>query len=151
MGLPSFEVATGVIDGINTVFTVSAAYRPRSTAVFLNGQLKRADYADGWAETDPAAGVVTLFEAPLEGDVVHVFYASALSEPLGAQEEVTAIVGRIKAIDEIAVKMSETSELRGALDTTTEELRGRVLDSQAIVGVFGEVEPLRGLLKEHPE
>jgi hypothetical protein len=74
MGIPYIEVAAGPIDGSNLVFTVSRAYQPLSTAVFLNGQLKVRTNADGWAETSPALGSVTLNQAPLVGDVVEIYY-----------------------------------------------------------------------------
>ena len=78
MPLPHFEVPTGVIDGVNTVFNVSQAYRPGTTAVFLTGLLLRADYDDGWTESDPSTGEITLKEPPrvtkITPDVVQVFY-----------------------------------------------------------------------------
>ena len=74
MSVARFDVLSGTIDGANQVFTTPAPYAAGSTALFLNGQLKLDTNDDGWVETDPATGVLTLKEAPLAGDVVQAFY-----------------------------------------------------------------------------
>lgn len=78
MATPRFEIPAGVIDDVNTVFTVGSPYLAGSVAVFLNGQLLTQVLDDGWTETDPATGVVTLNEAPrvtnIPPDVVQIFY-----------------------------------------------------------------------------
>jgi hypothetical protein len=95
MATPHFEVPAGDVDGVNTVFTVAAPYRPGSTALFLNGQLKRADYDDGWTESNPETGEVTLAEAPLTDDVVQVFYLDYVVTNL---QNVTRIVGILRPL-----------------------------------------------------
>lgn len=63
---------------MNLVFTLSMPYGPGSTAVFLNGMLQERSLVDGWVETDPDTGVITLKEAPRSSgpcpDVLQVFY-----------------------------------------------------------------------------
>lgn len=103
MPQPRFEVALGTIDGINKVFTVSVAYAPNTTAVFVNGALYRKDWDNGWYETDPATGTVTLKEAPLLGDTVQIFFTDT-SAPL-VEEEVTPLHGQL----------SDIARLRGVL------------------------------------
>lgn len=75
MSLPRFEVASGTIDGVNTTFYVSVPYAPNTVAVLLNGMAVRKDYANGWIETDPTLGKLDLKEAPLQGDILQVFFS----------------------------------------------------------------------------
>ena len=66
------EAAMGPIDGVNTSFTVSAMYVPGSLQVWLNGQLKRKDFTDGWSEQ--GSNKFKMNEAPLPGDVVQAYF-----------------------------------------------------------------------------
>jgi len=50
------EVPSGVIDGVNPVFTTSVPYQAGSLAVWLNGQESLGCYS----ETDPSAGTFTM-------------------------------------------------------------------------------------------
>lgn len=108
MAIPRWEVASGVIDGVNTVFTVSVAYIPGTTSVHLNGQLKRADLDDGWTESVPASGQITLKNAPKaigdEVDVVQVFYLDTSPD---TQE--------IRVLRSIVGRLSTTGEIHGRL------------------------------------
>lgn len=73
MAIPALiQVATGTIDGVNTVFETSADYVTGSVQVFLNGQLKRVDLEDGWVEL--GGKKVKLNEPPIVGDVVQIYY-----------------------------------------------------------------------------
>lgn len=99
-----FEVPSGVIDGSNTVFVVSSAYAPSSVAVFINGQLKNRPLEDGWVETNPAAGVVTLAEPPRVGEVVQIFFIDAVG---GSDTvEVSPLRGRLKEVDQLKGRWS---------------------------------------------
>lgn len=97
MALPRFEVALGAIDGVNRVFALPGGYIPKTTAVFLNGILYRRDWENGWTETDPALGIVTLNEAPLAGDTVQVFFTD--TGALATQEEVSTLRGVITEVE----------------------------------------------------
>lgn len=44
------EPLTGIIDGVNTTFSTSGTYTPGTIKVFLNGQLKRKEFDDGFIE-----------------------------------------------------------------------------------------------------
>lgn len=63
------------MDGLNTVFQLSAPYAPGSVEVFLNGQAKRQDYDDGWSEL--GSNTIKMKQPPALGDVVQVFYRPA--------------------------------------------------------------------------
>jgi len=54
------------------VFQTSHPYVPGSVRIFLNGQLKRADFADGWIEL--GYDKVQLALPPLVGDVVQAYF-----------------------------------------------------------------------------
>lgn len=76
MGLSCIiEPATGTVDGLNTVFQVSAPYVAGSVEVFLNGQAKRKDYDDGWLEL--GSNKIKMKQPPEAGDVIQVFYRPA--------------------------------------------------------------------------
>ena len=72
MAMPIIEVAIGTPDGIQQFFQTSRPYRPRSVQYFLNGQAKRADWADGW--TEMGGSNVRLRVAPKANDVVQFLY-----------------------------------------------------------------------------
>jgi len=77
MASPRFEVPVGLIDGVNKVFVLSMPYGPGATALFRNGILQERSLDDGWVETNPDTGVITLKEAPLaigQPDVIQVFF-----------------------------------------------------------------------------
>jgi len=118
---PRFEVALGVSDGVNLVFfTPTAPYLPGSVAVFLNGQLKRADFTDGWVETNPVTGEVDLLIAPLGGappDVVQIFYLDN-SVPVAVlpEAEITVLQATIlDTVDVLAARLVETQALRATI------------------------------------
>jgi hypothetical protein len=114
VALAHFEVGKGVINGLNRVFTVSLPYIGGTTAVFYNGQLKRRDYNDGWSETDPISGVVTLDIAPLIGDVVQVFYVDALPPAPGTQI-IHPLLGRLEPVDDLCAIVLDSDSILGWL------------------------------------
>lgn len=123
MATPRFEVALGVSDGVNLVFfTPTAPYLPGSVAVFLNGQLKRADFMDGWAETNPVTGEVTLLIAPLPAafgnppDVVQIFYLDTATPPAVTPD-------------------TEITVLHAVVLDTVDVLSGHLVEVQRICGV----------------
>lgn len=120
MAIPRFEVAIGVSDGVNLLFYTPTPYLPGSVAVFLNGQLKRADFTDGWTEANPVTGEVALLIAPLGGvppDVVQIFYldTSAPVAPL-PEAEITVLQATIlDTVDVLAARMVETQVIRATI------------------------------------
>lgn len=121
MPLPHFEVPLGVIDGVNLVFNVSQAYKPGTTAVFLNGLLLRADYDDGWTESDPATGEITLKEPPrvtkITPDVVQVFYIDLSPDVLEAII-VCRLEGRLTALEAMEGRLLPSQTFRGSVDVS---------------------------------
>jgi hypothetical protein len=74
---PRFEVPAGLVNGVNKIFTLPVPYGHGTTAVFINGLLQERSLDDGWYETDPDTGVITLKEAPESigsPDVIQVFF-----------------------------------------------------------------------------
>jgi len=152
MPVPRFEVPTGVVDGVNKTFYVSVPYVPGTTAVFLNGQLKRHDWDDGWVETDPWTGRIDLKEAPRVGsglpytccDIVQVFFLD--TSPVDESSEITPLHGRIEADVSLQGLLSEAAllgmigdmgELAGVI--VPESLAGVVVEEQSIRGIIAEV------------
>lgn len=64
------EVPTGVIDGVNAVFTMAKVARTGSVMVFKNGV---ADFSPD-ITVDEVNKTVTFAVAPLSGDKIHVCY-----------------------------------------------------------------------------
>jgi hypothetical protein len=145
MPLPRFEVATGPVDGTNTTFQVSTAYQPGTLAPFLNGQLKRADYDDGWVETDPATGTFDLNIAPLEGDDVQAFFLD--TSPVLPGESVSTIFGSIRVVDDVAGRIGSQLPLEGKVlveddlvgEVGTVEVEAALLEVERLVGFVREV------------
>jgi len=141
MPLPHFEVPVGAIDGSNVVFNVSQAYKPGTTAVFLNGLLLRADYPDGWTESDPATGEVTLKEPPrvtkITPDVVQVFYIDTSPAILEAVI-VERLRGTLRAVDDLEGRLVPLAPLRASVDV-----------SGALEGVLAAESALRAELQDH--
>lgn len=144
MPLPRFEVATGAIDGANTIFFVSTPYLPGTLAAFLNGQLKRADYNDGWLEAGPIAGRFDLKQPPETGDVVQAFFID--TSPVMVGEEVTAIQGTISDLDTISGLISAPVSILGAVDAPF-EMSGVVLGLTSVFGAVDNVTEVEGLLE----
>ena len=142
-----FEVAVGAIDGVNTVFAVSTAYVPNSTAVFLNGQLKRKDFGDGWAETTPASGVVTLVEPPIDGDVVQIFFIDGSPGAADDTVEVSPLVGKLVEVDALQGVVIPYFEVQGALGAEA-GLSGTLLGMDLISASLIDVEQLHGVIAE---
>ena len=65
---------TGVVDGNNTTFTVSARVYVSGTLRIRNGQLLTLGSDADWAETDPGSGLSDFVVAPVVSDRVTVGY-----------------------------------------------------------------------------
>lgn len=66
------EDAPETPDGVLRVFSTGTEYAAGSVRVFVNGQLKRGDYEDGWTEL--GGRLVELDEAPKPEDSVAILY-----------------------------------------------------------------------------
>lgn len=115
MSQPRLEVPAGAIDGLNTTFTVAFPYAPNTTAVFVNGVLQRKDFTDGWVETSPSTGVVTLNIAPETGDTVQIYYIDGLAPSTEVCEVVNVLFGRIQDRTSLIGRLSTTQTLHGRL------------------------------------
>lgn len=150
MPLPRFEVPLGPIDGVNKAFTVSAPYRPGTTAVFINGQLKKRTLDDGWVETDPAAGIVTLNEAPVPfarwPEVVQIFYLD--TSPALPETVVERLVGSLVEGDAWEGSLASTGLLEGSIAVGEDELQGELWSGGQLAGLVEERESLYGWIVE---
>jgi hypothetical protein len=141
MPSPRFEVPVGLVNGVNTVFTVSMPYGPGTTAVFINGMLMERSLDDGWLETSPGTGVVTLKEAPRGigngPDVIQIFFID--TSPALPETIVVNIKGIIRA----------RKVLRGTL-RTTQPMTGHVSATPTLIGHLDLRKDLRGYIKANP-
>jgi hypothetical protein len=148
MPVPHFEVPTGSVDGINTVFSVSLPYAPGSTALFRNGLLQERSLEDGWYESDPAIGEITLKEAPRGTplgypDILQVFFID--TSPVLPETVVQRLHGRLRAAEDLLGRLVSPGRLHGALEAQ-EGLSGRFYGVVPITGKLEEVERLLGYL-----
>jgi len=102
--MPNARIVTagGAIDGVNVKFYTPVPYVPGSTAYILNGRIHRPDFDDGYVESNPGVGEITVNEAPLDGDVVQIFFtdtAPSIASPL----------------EKISATLSTTTRLTGTL------------------------------------
>lgn len=140
MAIPYFEVPIGAINGVNTLFTTSVAYKAGSTAVFVNGMLRVGSDDDGWSETDPNAGEVTLVTAPLTGDKVQIFFldttpdvADSYEELSGYLEDTSSLSGSLEISGAISGTLTTTSAYTGTL-TISSDLSGTIYDEDVLSG-----------------
>jgi hypothetical protein len=147
MPQPRFEVPTGVIDDVNTVFYVSVPYKPGTTAVFLNGLLMEPSLLDGWTESDPATGEVTLNDPPRSGrgdpDVVQIFFIDL--SPALPETVVERLTGRLTAVSDELTGRLVTETFHAALDPS-EGLEGRIT-TETLNGTVEEPGQLHGRLE----
>lgn len=145
MGQPRFEVPSGTIDGVNTIYTVSLPYVAGSTAVWLNGVLLRKDLDDGWDESSPSTGEITLNEPPLSTgpcpDVIQVFFVdTSVDTPESVIEQ---IFGTIDSEPELLGILSQEGDfLKGSVSLEA-SLSGLLVDD--LVPLLGTLEPEAGL------
>lgn len=112
MSLPKWEVLAGVVDGVNRVFTTSVTYVAGTFVFFLNGIAHQRTDDDGWTETSPLLGTVTLNEAPVPGDVVRGFYLDTsasevvVSDVEGIIEDIDVLEGAVVIIQALDGEVS---------------------------------------------
>lgn len=70
---PDTGLLAGLVNGANTVFTVSEnIYKSKTLRVFVNGVLQQNGAT--WTETTPGSGTFTFGTAPFTGDIVTAIY-----------------------------------------------------------------------------
>ena len=73
---PVTEVAIGAINDVNQDFNTSGTYIPGTLNVYVDGQLRRRDYDDGFSEMGGTAFKMKI--APTSGSVVQARYTSVV-------------------------------------------------------------------------
>jgi hypothetical protein len=149
MGQPRFEVPSGTINGINTIFVVSMSYVAGSTAVWVNGVLLEQTLDDGWAESNPATGEITLKEAPRGSgacpDVIQVFYKdtsedlpeTVITEIFGTIETEAGLSGLLFQVEANLVgTVSGDTPISGSLSDDTLQIIGVLEPADDLVGVI---------------
>ncbi len=130
------------------MYTVSTGYKPGSVAVFLNGQLKRIDLDDGWTETAPGAGIVTLAEAPRSAgvcpDVLQIFFLD--TSPPAPEQSVERIKGKLSTTQDVRGVLRDPVRARAQLKTT-EPIRGELIDRSIFKGNVQTFPPVNGRLR----
>lgn len=142
MPSPRFEVPAGAVDGVNTVFSVSMPYAIGSTAVFRNGLLQQRDLDDGWFETDPDTGVVTMKEPPSAfgyPDIIQIFFLDRSPTPAPPPGSVAF---NLKGI--IRASKSMRASLAPSLQIT-----GHISSAKPLQGHLDLRKDLRGSIKAH--
>jgi hypothetical protein len=142
MPSPRFEVPAGAVDGVNTVYTVSMPYSAGTTAVFLNGLLQERNLMDGWYETNPGAGIITMKEAPraigCNADVVQVFFLDRTPSP---PPTLGSVAFNLKGI-------IRAHQMRGLLSPSL-QISCRITSAKSLHGHLDLRKDLRGSIKAH--
>jgi hypothetical protein len=103
MPTPRFETPSGLINGLNTVFGLSVPYSPGTTAVFRNGILQDKTLLDGWYETDPSLGIITMKEPPSDfgySDVIQVFFLDQSPSLSASDMRCAQLKGRLTSLSD---------------------------------------------------
>lgn len=118
MAIPRFEALSGTVNGVNRVFTTSAAYTPGTVAVFLNGQLLKNPAGDPWVEQNPTTGEIELAVdcTPVKDDQLAAFYVDTLDSFVG--EEVTPIYGSISELGSISGTLGDAEVVLASIEET---------------------------------
>jgi len=148
MSSPRFEVPSGIIDGVNNLFTVSMPYGAGTIAVFINGQLMERSLDDGWFETDPSAGSVTLKEPPRSSgvcpDVIQIFYLDTAA-PL-PETQVFKLKGYIRCAAPLRGTLIDSQRIQGTIKSSY-RLSGRVDLRKRLRGTVESSRKIRGQIK----
>ncbi len=143
---PRFQVAIGVVDGVNRQFETSEDYGTDTLAVFRNGALMEKSADNGWAELG-----VKLFElkiAPKAQDVVHVFYMDTLpSEGIAVEIEVEKIHGTVEPVGEVLGFVLPVGQIFGVVEPIDNVL-GVVVERGEVLGVIEEQSTIVGFVRE---
>src|SRR5262249_5898506 len=120
-------------------------YAAGTVVILRNGQVLLHPGGNMWTETDPSAGVVTMADPPLAGDVIVGWALPAVSVPDdNVIQELQASVDDFDAVDgEIDDPTTAVGEL---LDF--DAVDGEVDEPSAIDGEAADVDALDGLLEE---
>lgn len=103
MPTPRFETPSGLINGSNTIFELSVSYSPGTTAVFRNGVLQERSLLDGWHETDPSLGIITMKEPPSNfgwPDVIQVFFLDTSPSVSETDMRCAQLKGRLTSLSD---------------------------------------------------
>jgi hypothetical protein len=149
MGQLHFEVPAGIINGVNTVFSVSVPYVAGSTAVWINGALMERALDDGWLESNPATGEVTLKEAPRGSgacpDVIQVFFKDTpadlpevvITEICGTVEMEVGLCGYlVQEEGNLIGTISEYATISGLLMDEEPQICGVLEPADDLIGVI---------------
>lgn len=144
MPSPRFEVPSGTVDGSNTIFIVSMPYSSGTTAVFRNGLLQEKSLDDGWFETSPNLGIVTLKIAPSAfgyPDIIQIFFLDQSPSPAPLPE---SLVFKLKGI------IRAQPSMRGSLEIQ-QRMTAHLEANKPLVGHLEERKYLRGSIKAQPK
>jgi len=103
------EDLTSQIDGITDTFQTTFDYETGSLKIFINGQLKKREWEDGWVEMGGKKFKVP--EPPLVGDTLHVFYKDTLPTVSFKID----LKGKLIEKEKLVGKLIEREILRGVL------------------------------------
>lgn len=128
MGIPRIDDVTGVVDGVNRVFTTPNPYVSGTLVVMVNGRQRDRDLENGWTELDPAIGTFEMNVAPLPpqgavddvGDLVSAYYDNADERAGGGSE---GGVPRIVSGDDVRPKICASDDLAPELSARTDDER----------------------------
>lgn len=146
MSIVFFEELDGVKDGSNTVFNTpgNSPYAPGRTMLFWRGMPRAAENTDGYFETDPLTGAITMKQAPLNADIVQLLW---LEPTVQVEVEVTPLAGSVISRHVVGALVA-TDQLSGFL--VTEQAVGILLAVDQIAGTVRTIQQIIGTIECNP-
>jgi hypothetical protein len=130
-------------------------YIANSTAVWINGVLLEQTLLDGWLESNPATGEITLKEAPRSSggcpDVLQVFFKdtsddapeTVITEICGTIESEAGLCGYlVQEEGNLVGTVSSDVFITGTVADTQPQICGVLEDSDGLIGVIVGIECL---------
>lgn len=149
--MPNARIVTayGATDGVNVKFYAGVPYVPGSTVYILNGRTHRPDYDDGHVESNPGTGEITVNEAPLDGDVVQLFFTDTAPTAVSPLQTMSAtlkstpekLTGTLHPVKPATINgaISATHKIKGTLRVPAPEKLSASVKGGRIVARLKEV------------
>lgn len=122
-------VAQGLINGLNRVFLTGEPYVSGSTAYILNGRIHSQGTLDsrfGYVESNSDTGEITVNEAPVDGDVVLIYFQDRRVAPVPKVQTIIGVTASSMPILGVVQSPAPTPILGVAQDPASTPILGVV-------------------------
>lgn len=106
------EIPTGLINGVNVIYTVSRPYVINTVGIYVNGLSIIREDSDGWIETNPGQGIITLKQPLIDGDTLQISFSYF-------DTSVETLAQTVLLYGEISMDLSLEGSISESIDLTT--------------------------------